>query len=88
MNCGALDVDQARGVEIPVRIVPLAPADGEPLAEPGAGHLPAELGPEAAASVAGAAGHRALEVAQLRPHVRLERARDDTCELHQRRPVG
>jgi hypothetical protein len=41
------------------------PAVGEPLAAPGARHLPAQLGPEAAAGVASAGRHRALEIAQL-----------------------
>ena len=49
-----LGVDQARGVELLVRVVLVAPAVGEPLAEPGARDLPAELGPEAAAGVASA----------------------------------
>jgi hypothetical protein len=62
----------------------VAPAVREPLAEPGAGHLPAELGPEAAAGVAGAGRHRALDVAQIGLHVRLERVGDRGSQLHAR----
>jgi hypothetical protein len=36
-----LGVDQARGVELLVRVVLVAPAVGEPLTEPGAADLPA-----------------------------------------------
>jgi hypothetical protein len=36
--------------------------------------LPAELGSEAAAGLASAADHRALDVVQLDSHLRLERA--------------
>jgi hypothetical protein len=46
----------------------VAPAVGEPVAEPGAGDLPAKLSPEAAAGVASARRHRALDVAQLGLH--------------------
>jgi hypothetical protein len=69
-----LGVDQARGVELPVRVVPVAPAVGEPLAQPGARHLAPELGLEAAAGLAGAGGDRAFDIAQLGLHVCLERA--------------
>jgi hypothetical protein len=44
------------------------------VAKPGARHLAAKLGPAAAAGVARAGRHRALEVAQLGLQVRLERA--------------
>ena len=37
-------VNQARSVELPVRVVLIVPAVRQPLAQPGAGHLPAELG--------------------------------------------
>jgi hypothetical protein len=50
MICGALLVNQARGVELPVRVVLVAPAVGEPLSQAGARDLPAKLGPEAAAA--------------------------------------
>jgi hypothetical protein len=60
----------------------VAPAVGEPLAELGAPDLPAQLGLEPAAGVASAAGHRALEVAQLRLHVRLQRAGDGGGKFH------
>jgi hypothetical protein len=59
----------------------VAPAVGEPLAEPGARNLAAQLGLEAAAGLARAAGHRAFDVAQLALHVRLERAGDGGNEL-------
>jgi hypothetical protein len=41
-----LGVDQARGVELLVRVVLVPPAVGEPLAEPGARDLTAQLGLE------------------------------------------
>jgi hypothetical protein len=63
----------------------IPPANGEPLAQPGAGHLPAQLGPETTAGFASAAGHRALDVAQLGLHVRLERAGNGRSELHRGR---
>jgi hypothetical protein len=43
-------VDQARRVELLVRVGPVAPAVGEPLAEPGARDLAAQLGLEPAAA--------------------------------------
>jgi hypothetical protein len=52
--------------------VPVAPAVGESLAEPGVRDLPAELGPETAAGRARAAGDRALDVAKLGPDVCLQ----------------
>jgi hypothetical protein len=79
-----LRVHQARAVELPVRVVPVAPAVGEPLAEPGARHLTAQLGPEAAAGVPRAGRHRALEVAQLRLHIGLQGAGESGDELHGR----
>ena len=75
-------ITASRGIELLVRVVPVAPAVGEPLAEPGAGDLPAQLGLEAAAGVAGAGRHRALDVAQLRLHVRLERAGESGNQFH------
>ena len=72
-------------VELPVRVVLVAPAVGEPLAEPGAGHLAAELGPEAAAGVARTGNCRPLDVAQLRLHVRLQGAGESRGELHRAR---
>jgi len=59
----------------------VAPAVGEPLAESGASDLPAQLCLEAAAGLAGAAGHRALDGAPLPLHFRLERAGDGGDEL-------
>jgi hypothetical protein len=56
--------------------MPVAPAVGKPLAETGAPDLPAQLGPEAVTSLAGASGDRAFDVAQLGLHVCLERAGD------------
>jgi hypothetical protein len=58
-------ITASRGIELLVRVVLVAPAVGEPRAEPRAGHLQAELGPEIPAGVAGASLHRALDVAQL-----------------------
>ena len=40
-----LGVDEACGVDLLVRVVPVAPTVGEPLAEPGAPDLPAQLSP-------------------------------------------
>jgi hypothetical protein len=51
--------------------MPVPPAVVEPLAEPRAGNLPAQLGPEPATGVASTAGHRALDVAQLGLDIRL-----------------
>jgi hypothetical protein len=62
----------------------VAPTVGEPLAEPGASDLAAQLGPEAAAGVADTASHRALDVAQLGLHVCLERVDDCGGEFHLR----
>jgi hypothetical protein len=74
-------VDQARGVELLVRAVLVAPADGEPLAEPGASDLPAQLGPEGAAGLAGPCSHRVFDVAQLGPNVTLKRTPERCYEL-------
>jgi hypothetical protein len=52
--------------------MPVAPAVGEPLTEPGAADLPAQLGLEPAASVARAVARGALDVAQLGAHVHLQ----------------
>jgi hypothetical protein len=62
--------------------VPVPPAVGEPLAEAGARNLPAQFCLEPAAGFASAAGHRALDVAQLGLHVRLERAGEGRGKLH------
>jgi hypothetical protein len=62
--------------------VPVAPGVGQSLAEPGASNLATELGLEAAAGVASAAGHRALDVAQRRLHIRPGRADEGGDELH------
>ena len=62
-----LRVDQARGIQLLVREVLVAPAVGEPLAEPGAGHLPAELGLEALACLLGARSDRPLDAPAIRP---------------------
>ena len=84
-DLGRLGVDQARGIQALVRIVPVAPAVGEPLAEPGARDLTPEFGLEPAAGVARPGGHGALDVAQLRLHVCLERTGDSGSELHRGR---
>src|SRR5688500_13417898 len=76
-----LGVDQARRVELLVRVVSFAPAVGEALPEPRAHHLLAELGPETATGVASAGSHRALDVAQFGLHVRLQRASDPGRKL-------
>ena len=67
-----LGVDQARRIELLVRVVPVPPAVGEPLPEPGAGDLAAQLGPEAAAErrASRSATARSM-VAQLRLDVTL-----------------
>jgi hypothetical protein len=57
-----------RCIQASVRIVLVAPAVGEPLPEPSARNLPAQLGPETAAGVASSASHRTLDLAQLRLH--------------------
>jgi hypothetical protein len=79
-----LGVDQACSVQLIVRKVLVAPAVGEPLAEPGAGHLPAQLGLEALACRLGASSHRPLEAAQLGLQVSLQRVSDGGNELHVR----
>jgi hypothetical protein len=76
-------VDQARSVELLVRVVLVAPAVGEPLPEPGAGYLTAQVGLEAAVGVAGAGHHRGFYITQLHLHVRLERASDRCGKLHE-----
>ena len=58
-------IDQARRIELLVRVVLVPPAVGEPLPEPGARDLAAQLFLEAAAGIASAAAHRAFDVAQL-----------------------
>jgi hypothetical protein len=77
-----LGIDQARGVELPVRVVLVAPAVGEPLAEPGARHLTAQLGPETPAGVASASRHRALDVAQLGLYAGLDGPNDRGSQFH------
>ena len=52
------------------------PAVGDPLSKPDTRDLTAQLGLEAAAGLAGAGGHCTLELAQLGPHVCIERAGD------------
>jgi hypothetical protein len=49
----------------------VAPAVDEPLAEPGARHLPAQLGLEAATGRLSTGRHGTFDVAQLALHVRL-----------------
>ena len=66
-------VDQTRRIELPVRVVLVPPAVGEPLAEPGARDLAAQLGFEAAAGFASADRHRTLDVAKLGLARRRER---------------
>jgi hypothetical protein len=58
-----LRVNQARSVELLVRVVPVAPAVGEPLAETGTRHLAAQLGLERATSPLHAGRHRELDLA-------------------------
>ena len=55
-----LGVDQAGRVKLLVRVVPVPPAVGEPLAEPGPRHLPAEIALEGAAGAprAGESGNQ------------------------------
>jgi hypothetical protein len=81
-----LGVDQARGIDLPVRVVPVTPAVGEPLPKPGARDLAAELGLETAPGVPRPGRHRTLELAQLDLHVGLQRARNDSGKFHQHRP--
>ncbi len=66
---------------MPISVL-VAPAVGEPLAEPRAGHLPAELGPETPAGVAGASRYRALDVAQLGLYAGLDGPNDPSGQLH------
>jgi hypothetical protein len=83
-NLRGLGVDQARPIELPVRVVIVAPAIGESLPEPSAGDLTAKLGPEAPPGVVSTAGHRALDATQVRLHICLERARwwrRASCEI-------
>ena len=83
-----LGVDQARGVEPPIRVVIVAPAVGEPLAGLGARDLAAELGLEAAAGLLRAGGSGPLQVAQLGLHVRLQRAGESGDQFHTRARSG
>jgi hypothetical protein len=62
--------------------VPVTPAVGEPLAEAGARHLPAQLRPEAPAGVAGAGDDRAFDVAQLGLYAGLDGPNDRGGQLH------
>jgi hypothetical protein len=75
-------ITASRGVELLVRVVLVPPAIGEPQAEPRAGHLLAELGPETPAGVAGASRHRALDVAQLGLYAGLAGPNDPSGQLH------
>jgi hypothetical protein len=77
-----LRVHQARAVELPVRVVPVAPGVGQSLAEPGASNLATELGLEAAAGVTSAGGDRALDATQFGCHIDLERAAKLDSEVH------
>jgi hypothetical protein len=74
-------ITASRGVKLLVRVVPVAPAVGEPLAEPGARDLPAKLRLQALACRPGARSDRPRKVAQLRLHVRLERTGEAGCKL-------
>jgi hypothetical protein len=47
----------------------------------GAGHLPAKLGPEAAAGIPRAVARGALDLAELSTHARLQRASDRCGKL-------
>jgi hypothetical protein len=62
-----LGVDQDRSIQALVRVVPVAPAVGEPLPETDARYLPAQLRPEATAGLPSAGSQRALDIAQLLP---------------------
>ena len=64
-------ITASRGVVLLVRVMPVAPAVGEPLPEPGARSLPAQLGLEPAAGIASTADHRTFDVAQIRLQARL-----------------
>jgi hypothetical protein len=81
-----------RRLGTPSGVMPVAPAVGEPLAEPGAPDLPAQLGHEPAACVARPGGRGAFDIAQLGLQIRLERAREGGGKLHfriqSRRPKG
>jgi hypothetical protein len=78
-------VDQARGVELLVWVVLVAPAVRKPLTESDATYLPAQLGPEAAAGHAGAGRYRAFDLAQLNLQVHLQGAGKHRGEFHVRR---
>jgi hypothetical protein len=64
----------------------VAPAVGEPLAETGAPDLPAKLGLEAAAGIAGAGRHGTFYGTQLHLHAhlhaRLQRAGKSSNQFH------
>jgi hypothetical protein len=77
-------ITASRRIELLVRVVLVAPAVGEPLAESGARDLTAEIGPEAAAGIASAGGDRALDVVQFGLEVRPNRARQSCGKLHER----
>jgi hypothetical protein len=71
-----LRTNHARSLELLVPVVLVPPAVSEALAQTGASDLPAQLGPEGGPRLAGAAGHRPLDVAQLGLHVCLKRGGD------------
>ena len=75
-------ITASRGVELLVRVVLVAPAVGEPLPETGAPDLPAKLGLEAAAGIAGAGRHGTFDVTQLHLHVRLQGAGESGNQFH------
>jgi hypothetical protein len=80
-------ITASRRVELLVRVVPVAPAVGESLPEPGARDLTPKLGLKAASGIASAAAHRVFEVAQFGLHVCLERAGESGNQFHGR-PVS
>jgi hypothetical protein len=75
-------ITASRGVKPPVWVMLVAPAVGEPLPEPGARDLATQLGLQAAPGVPCPGRDRALDVAQLRLHVRLQRAGEGGGQFH------
>ena len=74
-------ITASRRVKLLVRVVFVAPAVREPLAQPGAGDLAAQFGLEAAPRLAGSGGDGAFDVAQLGLEVSLERTGEGGGEL-------
>jgi hypothetical protein len=70
-----------------VSVTLVTPAVGEPLAEPGAADLTAQLGPKAPAGVAGAGGHCAFDVTEVYLHLRLQGPGKSSNKLHAQ-PAG